>query len=98
MSVVWFSTVSEKGLVVIPKELRERYGIKKGDKVSFVDYGGTIYFMRVPDDPIHAGRGLFKTKSGPSMTELLLKEKRETLEHEEREMGRRIEPDEGFST
>jgi AbrB family looped-hinge helix DNA binding protein len=88
MSVVWFAKVSEKGLVVIPKELREKYGIKKGDKVSFVDYGGAVYFMRVPDDPISSSLGMFKTKSGPSMTELLLQERRESREKEERELGR----------
>ena len=97
MSVVWYSTVSEKGLVVIPKELREKLGIKKGDKVSFVNWGDAVYFMRVPDDPIRVSLGMFKTKSGPSMTDLLLQERRETREAEERALGRWSETDEASS-
>jgi len=33
------SVLSEKGWVVIPQELRERYGLKKGDRVHVIDYG-----------------------------------------------------------
>ncbi|MHA1263546.1 MAG: AbrB/MazE/SpoVT family DNA-binding domain-containing protein, partial [Candidatus Freyarchaeota archaeon] len=34
------ATVSGKGWVVIPKEIREKYRLRKGDRVLFVDYGG----------------------------------------------------------
>jgi AbrB family looped-hinge helix DNA binding protein len=53
-------TVSEKGWVVIPKELRDRLGLTKGSKVDFVELGGHVYFKKAIDDPIAAGRGLFK--------------------------------------
>jgi AbrB family looped-hinge helix DNA binding protein len=36
------STLSEKGWVVIPQDLRRRYGLKKGDRVHVIDYGGVI--------------------------------------------------------
>jgi AbrB family looped-hinge helix DNA binding protein len=85
MSVVWFAKVSEKGLVVIPKELREKYGIKKGDKVSFVDYGGTIYLMPVPEDPIRSSLGMFK---GLMTMEDYLEDKRKERELEEEKMER----------
>ena len=58
------STVSEKGWIVIPKEIRDRYGLKKGSKVSVIDYGGTIYVFPVPEDLIAAGLGLVKADSG----------------------------------
>ena len=91
MSVVWFSTVSEKGLVVIPKELREKLGIKKGDKVSFVDWGGAVYFMRVPDDPIRAARGMFK---GMMTMDDVLEDKRKERELEDEKLRRwGVDPD-----
>jgi AbrB family looped-hinge helix DNA binding protein len=82
------STVSEKGLVVIPKEIRKKYGLKKGSKVSFVDWGGAIYMIPALKDPIHDARGMFKANSDPSMTELLLEERHQTRGEEEREVKR----------
>lgn len=76
--------VSEKGWVVIPKELREKYGLKKGKRVHFVDYGGIISLIPALDDPIEQSFGMFK--GGPSMAEELLHDRREELEHEEREL------------
>lgn len=35
-------TLSTRGRVIIPYELRKRHGLKKGDKVQFIDYGGVI--------------------------------------------------------
>ena len=76
------AVVSGKGWVVIPKELRERYGLSKGKKVHFVDYGGVISLIPAPDNPISFGHGLFV--GGPSMTQELLKDRQEELAHEER--------------
>jgi AbrB family looped-hinge helix DNA binding protein len=75
------ATVSKKGWVVIPKDVRERFGIKPGDQIEVVTVGGTITLIPVPDDPIAAGRGFLK--GGPSWTETLA-EKRRDLEEEER--------------
>ena len=69
------ATVSEKGWVVIPKEIRERLGLKKGSKVAIVEYGEKISIMPLPKDPITAGRGMFR--AGPSLTEAHMREKRE---------------------
>ena len=57
------STLSEKGWVVIPQELRDRYGLKKGDKVHIIDYGGVISIIPASDTPIEASRGLLKGKT-----------------------------------
>ncbi len=32
-------------MVTVPAELREKYGIKEGSKVSFVDQNGVILFI-----------------------------------------------------
>ncbi|HEY88233.1 MAG TPA: AbrB/MazE/SpoVT family DNA-binding domain-containing protein [Thermoflexia bacterium] len=47
-------TVSSKGWVVIPKELREAYNITPGTKVQIVDYGESLQIIPVPEDPIAA--------------------------------------------
>ena len=73
-------TVSEKGWVVIPKELRDRLGLKKGSKVDFVELGGHVYFKKAIDDPIAAGRGLFKGRL--SMADYLAEKQRERDEED----------------
>ena len=69
------STLSKEGRILIPREVRERYGLKKGDKVHFIDYGGRISIIPVSDDPIKAGHGMLK--GGPSRTKALLESRRE---------------------
>ncbi|MBI4505042.1 MAG: AbrB/MazE/SpoVT family DNA-binding domain-containing protein [Chloroflexi bacterium] len=76
------ATVSAKGWVVIPQEIRQKYGLKKGRKVRFIDLGGVVSIVPVPDDPIAAGLGMFK--GGPSLTQGLLEDRRQELEWEER--------------
>lgn len=42
-------TISSKYQVVIPRELRERYGLKPGQKVIMLDVGGLVYLVpRIP--------------------------------------------------
>ncbi|MBI4289156.1 MAG: AbrB/MazE/SpoVT family DNA-binding domain-containing protein [Chloroflexi bacterium] len=69
------STLSAKGWVVIPQEIRERHNLKKGDKVRFIDYGGVISIVPVPKDPIAASAGMLKGKT--SLIEALLKSRAE---------------------
>jgi AbrB family looped-hinge helix DNA binding protein len=75
------STVSAKGQVVIPKALRQKYGLEAGTKVRFIEYGRAIYMAPVPDDPIKAMHGMFA--GGPSMTAELLAERERDLAREE---------------
>ena len=59
------ATLTEKGQIVIPAEIRARHGLTPGTQVEFVDEGGTIRLVvrrRVtPSDPA-AGFGLVKLK------------------------------------
>lgn len=75
--------VSKKGWIVIPKETRDRYGIKPGDEVVILDYGRGISIFPALKDPIRQARGMLK--GGKSMKEFL-EEKRADLEEEERDL------------
>ena len=59
------ATLTEKGQVVIPAEIRARHGLTPGTQVEFVDQGGIIRLVvrrRVtPSDPA-TGYGLVKLK------------------------------------
>jgi AbrB family looped-hinge helix DNA binding protein len=50
-------TVSQKGWVVIPAELRNKYHWKSGDRVKVVDYGGVVSLVPVLSDPDDDGMG-----------------------------------------
>lgn len=58
--------LTEKGQIVIPAEIRARYGLTPGTQVEFVDEGGVIRLLvrrRVaPSDPVK-GYGLVKVRS-----------------------------------
>ena len=74
------SIVSAKGWVVIPQEIREKYNLKKGDKVHFIDYGGVISIIPSSKDPIEEGAGSIKGKT--SLVKALLKSRKEDEEME----------------
>ncbi len=76
-------TISSKGWVVIPADLRKKYGLKPGDAVNIVDYGGVLALVPAMKDPVREAMGLFKSEE--SLTELLLEERRKDREREDRE-------------
>lgn len=63
------SSVTTKGQVTIPIELRERLGIKPGDRVGFVDEDGRILLQR-QETAIEAVFGLVKTKQGVTLEQM----------------------------
>ena len=69
------STLSEKGWVVIPQELRQRYGLKKGDRVHVIDYGGVLSIVPASPAPVGSGRGMLRGKT--SLVEALVKSRQE---------------------
>lgn len=70
---MYTAKVSTKGWVVIPKELREKYGLKQGSWVQVVDYGEVLALVPLPDDPVEALHGMLE--AGPSLTADLLAER-----------------------
>lgn len=76
-------TVSAKGWVVIPKSLREKYGLTKGTRMQVVDYGDTLTLVPLPDNPVKALHGMLK--EGPSLTADLLAERKREQTQEERD-------------
>lgn len=74
-------TISNKGWVVIPAELRKKYRLSPGTEVVMVDYGGVLSIVPAYQNPIKQGRGLLKDL--PGLTDDLLKERAEEHEHED---------------
>jgi len=69
------STLSEKGWVVIPRELRQRYGLKKGDRVHVIDYGGVLSIVPTSPAPVRSGHGMLRGKT--SLVKALVKSRQE---------------------
>lgn len=57
-------TISQKGWVVIPAELRRKYHLTPGSEVIIVDYGGVLSIIPTRPDPVKTGRGLLKDLPG----------------------------------
>jgi AbrB family looped-hinge helix DNA binding protein len=53
-------TVSEKGWVVIPAELRKKHNLNPGTEVQVVDYGGVLALVPKLQDPIEQAAGMLK--------------------------------------
>lgn len=75
-------TISNKGWVVIPAELRKKYNLLPGTEVVIVDYGGVLSIIPALKDPIKQGRGMLKGL--PSLTQDLLKERAQERSRDER--------------
>ena len=60
------ATLTEKGQIVIPAEIRARHGLTPGTQLEFVDEGGVIRLVirrRVTASDPAAGYGLVKVPS-----------------------------------
>lgn len=84
------STVSSKGQLVIPKEIRDKLGIKPKQKVLLKVVKGHAVIEPLPDDPVEYFCGIFK--EGASLTEALLKQRSEDKKREEKISSRLIRP------
>jgi AbrB family looped-hinge helix DNA binding protein len=72
--------LSQKGWIVIPATLREKYGLKPGTDLSVVDYGGVLALVPASQDPVKEGLGILK--GADSLTQALLDERQEERERE----------------
>ena len=68
------SVLSKKGWVVIPTEIRKKYGLVKGERVNIIDYGGVISIIPVAKDAISESEGFFQ--GHPSLTKALIIERK----------------------
>ena len=68
-------TVSEKGWVVIPAQLRKKYNLRPGTEVQVVDYGGVLALVPQLANPIRQAAGILKGRR--SLTTALLAEHRQ---------------------
>ena len=75
------STISAKGWVVIPVELRRKYHLTPGTKVMIVDYGGILTIIPSMKNPVEQSYGVLK--GPPSLVNELKKERVRELLNEE---------------
>ena len=80
-------TISNKGWVVIPAELRKKYNLTPGTEVVIVDYGGVLAIVPAMKDAVKQGYGMLK--GGPSLTQALLKERAAERKREAAKIKRR---------
>lgn len=58
------TTVTRKGQVTVPVEIRRALGLKEGDRVTFTMDNGTVRFER-PGSVVERTRGIFKSNLPP---------------------------------
>ena len=67
------ATISSKGWIVIPNELRKKYNLGAGARVALVDYGGVLSIVPAMADPVAEAAGMLKGEQ--SLTGALLAER-----------------------
>jgi AbrB family looped-hinge helix DNA binding protein len=64
------TVISSKGQVVIPAELRERFGLEKGTRATWSEEGGRLVLTPITERRLDEIMGFLKPKPGePSMFE-----------------------------
>jgi AbrB family looped-hinge helix DNA binding protein len=79
------SKVTSKGQVVIPKKLREKYGIRSATAIRWIEKEQGILMVPESEDPIVAARGMLK---GTGILKAYLKEKRRERKKENKRIAR----------
>jgi AbrB family looped-hinge helix DNA binding protein len=79
-------TISSKGQLVIPKEIRESLHINPKQKVLLKVTKDHVEMQPLPENPIEYFCGIFK--EGSSLTKALLKERKEDRKREEKKFTR----------
>ena len=69
------ATISSKGWIVIPNELRKRYNLRAGARVALVDYGGVLSIVPAMTDAVEEAAGILKGER--PLTDALLAERAE---------------------
>ncbi len=79
------SRVTSKGQVVIPKRLREKYGILPVTVIRWIEKDNGILMVPESEDPIKAARGMLQ---GTGLLNAYLKEKKLERQKENKRIAR----------
>lgn len=69
MSNIGYGAVNAKGQVVIPAEVRDRFDIKQGTQIAFVEEQGRLFIQPVTDAFIRSMRGSLAKQGMPARLE-----------------------------
>lgn len=83
-------TISSKGQLVIPKEVRKALGLKPKQKVLLKVVKDHAEIEPLPENPVKHFCGIFK--EGSSLAKALLKEREEDKKREEKKFARLLRP------
>jgi AbrB family looped-hinge helix DNA binding protein len=72
--------ISPKGQLLIPKRIRNKYGVRPGGKVHILEQTEGILIKPAPEDPLETACGFLQ--GDYSLTEDLLKEHHKERRHE----------------
>jgi AbrB family looped-hinge helix DNA binding protein len=73
------SKVTSKGQIVIPKKIREKYGIRPSSSIHWIEKEEGILMVPDSDDPIISARGMLQ---GAGLLKAYLREKEREKERE----------------
>lgn len=77
------TTVSSKGQVVVPAELREQLGLKKGTRATWTHEKGRLILMPITERILDEIQGFLKPRPGqPSMFDEHFKDRERERERE----------------
>lgn len=71
------TTVSKRGQTAVPAEICQKYGIKAGQKIAWLDLGNMITILPMPKDEVTSFRG-----SSRGLLKTLLAERKKERERE----------------
>ena len=78
------SKVTSKGQVVIPKRLREKYGIRSTTAIRWIEKDQGILLVPESEDPVVAARGMLQ---GSGTLKAYLKEKKREKQRENKRVA-----------
>ena len=75
------SKVTSKGQIVIPKKIREKYGLRTSTSIHWIEREEGVLMIPDSEDPIVAARGMLE---GSGILKAYMKEKASEKEKEKR--------------